>query len=95
MTVHDFVKELVFAIEKYPEKVEMVPVEKLVLESARQNEKRPAYLKLAVPDELVKSLRGSRPDQDRVLLVRIPSDVLSRAESRIVLPGEIGRDRNQ
>ncbi len=89
----DFVKQLVFAIEKYPDKVEMMPVEKLVLESARQNDKRPAYLKLAVPDELVKNLRGSRPGQDRVLLVRIPNDVLSRAESRIVLPGEVDRDQ--
>lgn len=86
----DALTALRFALDKYPEKIELVPVEKLVIDSARQNEKRPAYLKLAVPDEMVKSVRGKREDRDVVLLVRIPSDVLSRADSRIVLPGEVG-----
>jgi hypothetical protein len=79
---------LAFALERYPERVESVPVGKLVLESARQNPKRPAYLKLAVPDEVVKSVRGGAGG-DLVLLVRIPKDVLERRESRIILPGEV------
>lgn len=86
----DALTALRFALDKYPEKIELVPVEKLVIDSARQNEKRPAYIKLAVPDEMVKSVRGKREDRDVVLLVRIPSDVLGRADSRIVLPGEVG-----
>lgn len=83
------VDQLRFAMEKYPEKVELAPIETLLLDAARRNDKRPAYVKLAVPDELVKSLRGSRKTQDTVLLVRIPSDVLQRADSPIVLPGEV------
>ena len=86
----DALKSLQFALEKYPDRVELVPVEQLLVDSARQNEKRNAYIKLAVPDEMVKSVRGNRDDRDVVLLVRIPNEVLDRADSRIVLPGEVG-----
>lgn len=81
------VEALAFALERYPEKLEAAPVRDLLLESARQNPKRPAYLKLAVPDEVVKSVRGG-DDGDLVLLVRVPREVLQRRESRIILPGE-------
>jgi len=80
-----------FALEKYPEKVEIAPLQGLVMDSARQNSKRPAFLKLAVPDDLVKSLRGSRESTDIVLLVRLPREVEARAESPIILPGEVGQ----
>jgi hypothetical protein len=80
---------LSFALAKYPERVEVVPIEQLVTDSARQNPKRPAYVTLSVPDEVVKSLKGRRDDQDLVLLVRVPREVLERSESRIVLPGEV------
>ena len=81
-----------YALEKYPERVEMVPIEQIVTDSARQNPKRPAYVTLAVPDEIVKNLRGSRSgneERDLVLLVRVPKEVLERSESLIVLPGEV------
>ena len=80
---------LAYALEKYPERVEMVPLEQLVTDSARQNAKRAAYVTLAVPDEVVKSLKGNRDDRDLVLLVRVPKEVLERSESLIVLPGEV------
>jgi hypothetical protein len=81
---------LTFALDKYPEKVELMPLERLVLESARQNAKRPAYVKLAVPDEMVKGLKGAQTaDHDLFLLVRVPREVLQRSASRIVLPGEV------
>ena len=38
----------------------------------------PAFVKLAVPDDLVKSLRGSRESSDLVLLVRVPGEVGER-----------------
>ena len=83
-------KNLAFALEKYPERVEAVPIQELVTESARKNDKRPAFVKLSVPDEVVKQLRG-RPgeDTDLVLLVRVPKEVLQRQGSLIVLPGEV------
>ena len=84
-------KALSYALGKYPERVEMVPIEQIVTDSARQNPKRPAYVTLAVPDEIVKNLKGGRGDQERdlVLLVRVPKEILERSESLIVLPGEV------
>ena len=83
-------KALSFALEKYPERVEMVPLQEIVTDSARKNAKRPAYVTLAVPDDLVKGLKGSRDEQrDLVLLVVVPKEILERSESRIVLPGEV------
>lgn len=81
---------LQFALEKYPQSVELVPVSDLMIDSARQNDRRPAFIKLAVPDDLVKALRGKREGQDLVFLVRIPADVGGRIDSRIILPGEVG-----
>ncbi len=84
-------KALAFALENYPERVELVPVEDLMLESARQNRKRPAFVKLAVPDDMVKALRGPANKRRNVLmLVSIPEEVQERSESRIILPGEVG-----
>ena len=86
----DPLKALTWALEKYPERVELMPMQELVLESARQNPKRPAWVKLAVPDELVKNLKGAqRDDHDLVLVVRVPREVRQRSESRIILPGEV------
>ena len=82
-------KALSYALEKYPERVEVAPLEELVTDSARQNPKRPAYVTLAVPDDLVKGLKGNRESRDLVLLVRVPKEVLERSESLIVLPGEV------
>jgi hypothetical protein len=80
---------LSFALEKYPEKVEVVPVRELVMESARENPKRPAFVKLALPDEVVKKLRGGGEESDLLLLVSVPREVLERADSPIILPGEV------
>lgn len=84
---------LSYALETYPERVEIAPVDQLVMETARQNPKRPAYLKLAVPDDMVKQLRGQREQRDLILLLRVPREVQQRAESPIVLPGEGSRGR--
>ncbi len=82
-------EQLAYALDKYRDRVEAAQIKSLLLDSARQNAKRPAYVKLAVPDELVKSLRGAREPEDLVLLVRVPKDVQERADSPIVLPGEV------
>ena len=82
-------EQLAYALEKYRERVEVAPIRELLMDSARQNAKRPAYVKLAVPDGMVKALRGSREQSDLVLLVRVPKEVQERADSPIVLPGEV------
>jgi hypothetical protein len=81
-------KILRFALDRYAERVETVPLAQLVIDSARQKPKRAAYVKLAVPDALVQAVRSPQPGGDSYLLVRIPSDIGDRADSRIVLPGE-------
>lgn len=84
------VSSLTFALDKYPDRVQVVPLARLVTESARKNEKRPAYVKLDVPDDMVKALRGKQgDDQDLMLVVVVPREVLERKESRIILPGEV------
>lgn len=80
---------LKFALEKYPERVSATPVKSLLMDSARQNAKRPAYVKLAVPDDVVKALRGSAEPDDIVLLVSIPREIETRADSKIILPNEV------
>ena len=68
----------------------MIPIRELVLESARKNDKRPAWVKLGVPDEVVKGLKGTRTEEgDLVMLVIVPKEVSERSESRIILPGEV------
>ncbi len=81
-------KVLRFALEKYPERVETLPLAQLVIDSARQKPKRPAYVKLAVPDAMVQAVRNPQPGGDSYFLVRIPADVGDRVDSRILLPGE-------
>jgi hypothetical protein len=87
--MNDPKQQLAFALDKYPERVEIASVASLMIDSARQNPKRPAYVRLALPDEVVKALRGGRGDGDLLLLARVPREVLERSGSRIVLPGEI------
>jgi len=82
---------LAFALAKYPERVEVAPLAELATDSARQNERRPAYVTLSVPDELVKGLRGPASERDHVFLVRVPREIGERSASRIVLPGEVKR----
>lgn len=82
-------RTLAFALEKYPERVHAIDLAELVIESARQNPKRPAYVKVAVPDEWVKSLRGPRDGANRYLLVEVPREVEERSGSSIILPGEV------
>jgi hypothetical protein len=89
MTASDPLQALRYALEKYPQRVELVPLEQVVAETARANDHRPAWAKLVLPDEIVKGLRGGGQARDLVLLVRVPREVLERSESKIVLPGEV------
>lgn len=82
-------RTLAFALEKYPERVHAIDLSELVVESARQNPKRPAYVKIMVPDEWVKALRGPTKGGNLLLLVEVPREVEERSESSIILPGEV------
>ncbi len=81
---------LLFALEKYPERLDVVMLEDLLMDTARENSRRSAYAKISLSDEIVKSLRGSADKQkDVLLLVSIPKEVRERSESSIILPGEV------
>ncbi len=82
-------KTLLFALDKYPDRITAIDLAELVIESARENPKRPAYVKLAVPDDWVKALRGPRESTHRWLLVEVPREVEERSQSSIILPGEV------
>ncbi len=82
-------KTLLFALEKYPDRIQAIDLAELVIESARKNPKRPAYVKLAVPDEWIKALRGPREGAQRLMLVEVPHEVEERSHSSIILPGEV------
>jgi hypothetical protein len=85
----DALKALQFALDKYPEQVEAVPLAQLVSDSARANERRPAWAKVVLPDDVVKGLRGGGDGGDLVLLIRVPKEIVGRSESSIILPGEV------
>ena len=89
MSGRDPLEALRFALDKYPERIEAVPLAELVADSARENERRPAWAKVVLPDEVVKGLRGGGESGDLVLLVRVPREVVGRSESSIILPGEV------
>jgi hypothetical protein len=89
MSGTDPLQALRYALDKYPQRMEAVPLEQVVAETARANDHRPAWAKVVLPDEIVKGLRGKAPGRDLVLLVRIPREVLERSESKIILPGEV------
>jgi hypothetical protein len=80
-------KKLMAILEKFPNAVEIVPVEEALIDLARGGSDKPGYLKLAAPDSLVKNLKGDPKRRDAVLLVHIPREILQREESPIILPG--------
>lgn len=78
-----------YALANWPQLLQVTVLGDLVTEAARGNDKRPAYMKLAVPDEMVKNLRGDEKQRDLVLVIRIPNEVVQRSKRLIVLPGEV------
>jgi|GEM_PF-4753669 hypothetical protein len=80
-------KKLMTFLEKFPNAVEIVPVEEILLDSARSGGEAHGYLKLAAPDGMVKNIKGDPARRDTYLLVHIPNDIIRREESPIILPG--------
>lgn len=58
------------------EDVEFIPINQLIFDTARKNDKRGAKMGLIVPDEWVKNIRGLREFQDVFLMIRVPREVL-------------------
>ncbi|HPR62635.1 MAG TPA: hypothetical protein PK014_00300 [Thermoanaerobaculia bacterium] len=79
------------ALEQHPGEVGVVDISEYIIDSAREKSDRPAYIKVAVPDHVVKNLRGDPSRRDKLCLVFIPHSLKERSESRIILPGELIR----
>jgi hypothetical protein len=80
-------KKLKEFLEKFPNAVEVVPLESVLADSARGSAGGPGSLRIAVPDAVVKNLRGDPARRDVFLLVHIPRDLVEREASPIILPG--------
>lgn len=85
MTVFD---QLAYAWEKCPHRLSIYDLSALLVEGARKNDKRPAWLKVMVPDDVVKNLWGKEGLRDEYLIVRIPREISERSNSLIILPNE-------
>lgn len=52
----------------------------VILQAARENDKRPAYLVLGVPDEIVKNQTGDPEQRDLILLVHVTRSLQRKIE---------------
>ena len=78
---------LVWALNNEPGEISGAMIETVLMDSARSNGKRPAYLKVAVTDEVVKELKGSVDKrQNLILMISIPMATVEKADSPIILP---------
>ena len=78
-------KELLFAaLQEHPTKV-MIGVPQ-VMHAARRNDKRPAFAKIALPDQVVRSITGADEKRGVLLAVWVSRDVLDEMASPIVRP---------
>lgn len=75
------------ALDAYADRV---AVGGLVSDTARANDRRAARVSFAVPDEVVKSLTGSKRRPGKALIVFVPGEVLEEMESPIVRPSVVG-----
>ncbi len=57
-------------------RIEWMPVGALIMDGARRNDKRPAWLKVAVPDGYFLNLSGEPALLDQFLLVRVPRETV-------------------
>ena len=57
-------------------RIEWMPVGALIMDGARRNDKRPAWLKVAVSDGYFLNLSGEPALLDQFLLVRIPRETV-------------------
>lgn len=77
----------------YPERVSVFPLGSgNLLGMARQNAKRDAFVKLAVPDEWIKQLQGPEENRPLCFYVHIPRELVDIAGASLVLPN-IGPER--
>lgn len=78
-------EKLIEYLQKFKNSIEILEIEKLILDSTRGKEGKPGSLKIAISDEIVKNLRGSLEKKDLILLIRIPNEIKKKMESPIII----------
>jgi hypothetical protein len=79
------VEKLIEYLEKYKTMIEIVELEKVMIDSTRGKEGRSGTIKIAVPDEVIKNIRGSSEKRDLILILRIPNEIKKKMESPIII----------
>lgn len=79
------IKNLLTLIESYPQLSHVYPM--MLMKAVRQNDKRPAYLVIAVPDDVVKNINGDDNKRDSFALLRVTKQASDLSKQRIILPG--------
>lgn len=77
---------LSLAMTKHLDDVECVSAGALIMDIGRANDKRPAYAKIAVPDDWIKNIKGDEKLRDIYVMSRIDRSVLNKASSVLILP---------
>lgn len=65
-------------IKDDPKEVEFLPLNQVMMEGVRQNDKRPAWIKAAVPDGWVVNLMKNEKLLDGFILVRIGREFIDK-----------------
>lgn len=78
-----------YALDNPNPDTEFKTIGECYIESARQNDKRPAYVKLMVPDDWIKNIRGTAELQDIYMLCHFPREMWERFKSPILMDGEV------
>lgn len=77
-----------FALKNYEKRISIFPFDGLLVDAVRSNDKRTARITLATMDDVVMNLKGKDGLRDTFMVVRIPREVVDRAMSPIIAPGE-------
>ncbi len=78
-------EKLLKYFQTHPNSIEIVEIQEILMDSTRGNDKKPGILKIAVPDEIVKNLRGEPEKRDILLIMRIPNEIKKKMESPIII----------
>lgn len=82
---------LVTALSRHMDEVSLAPLSPLVVDASRQNDKRPAWLKLTVPDRVVANLKGDKDKQNLFVILELPRQLFEKLamQPRIILASEM------
>lgn len=90
MAMRQAVELISWVSNNYPGMMTLMPplITNVKREKAKGPNKRPASIEIQVPEALARQIKSEDEDVGVLYLVHIRPEVLDRASSKIVLPGE-------